>query len=194
MKYIYLFLLIIFNSLTVFSQEFDTIPMQTVFINNFCLGDNINQLEKVFGKPTEIKYNVIDNAVENTEPSKNIYFYDSNFFSEPYEVSKGKIGEFNIRSDSYNMKLIIIMSNDTLVFKIGDRLNLNDIEEYFPSSIECSRNYFSESKIKNGYAFITLKLSQQDEYFEYPYLLINSLNLSYKDSTLSSITTNYYKE
>jgi len=168
--------------------------MQTVFINNFCLGDNINQLEKVFGKPTEIKYNVIDNAVENTEPSKNIYFYDSNFFSEPYEVSKGKIGEFNIRSDSYNMKLIIIMSNDTLVFKIGDRLNLNDIEEYFPSSIECSRNYFSESKIKNGYAFITLKLSQQDEYFEYPYLLINSLNLSYKDSTLSSITTNYYKE
>jgi len=194
MKKLITILVMLSFSIITFCQEFDTIPLRSIFIDNFCLGDNINKLKDVFGKPSDIKYNIKDNAIENSEPSKNIYYFGENYFSEPFEISTGKIGEFNINTKDYDMTLMLLINNDTLTFRIGDKLNLKSLKKRLPYSANSSQYFYSEDKKKKGYAYVTLKISHQNEFFKYPYSLINTLNITYKDSCLSSFTTYYYKE
>jgi len=75
MKKIIITILFLLSLGIAYSQGLDTIPLRSIFINDFCLGDSVNKLYEVFGIPQETETGVVDEAIENTQPSKNIYYY-----------------------------------------------------------------------------------------------------------------------
>ncbi len=194
MRKILIIIVLLCNIEITYSQDLDTIPLRSIYINDFCLGDSVNRLFEVFGIPHKKEMGVVDKAIENTQPSKNIYYYGKfAYFSEPYEISKGKIGEFcNLMNDSVNMELRIILNNDTAVFKVGDSLNIKKIEYYFPKSF----HYMKEKELERSSraAYLYLIPSEQDNYFSFPYPFITDITLMYLDNILISFKSNYFSE
>ena len=168
--------------------------MRNVYVNNFCLGDSVTKLYEILGEPTRTELEIIDKAIENTEPAKNIYYYGKHvYFSEPYLVAKGRIGEINIY-ENYNFKLHLTVGGQNYTFSINDTLNMEYLEQVFPISIIYSKSLFNEIEEQGKYAYIVLRLKEQDQYFPYPYPLITKLALTYSNGLLESIRTSYYAE
>lgn len=176
------------------SQVLDTIPMRSIYVNDFCIGDSVKSLFEVFGSPQKEEKGVVDEAIENSQPSKNIYHYGKNvYFSEPYEISEGRIGEFfNYKNDTIGMELRIKVDSSVVVFKIGDTLDVKKLARFFPKSFNyMETNYLRQSK-RTAYLYIIP--SQQGLYFKYPYPLITSIVLYYKDNSLIGFNSRYFIE
>ena len=194
MKKIIITILFLLSLGIAYSQGLDTIPLRSIYINDFCLGDSVNKLYEVFGIPQETETGVVDEAIENTQPSKNIYYYGKfSYFSEPYEISRGRIGEFhNFMNDSVNMELRIVVDNKEIAFRIGDTLDIKDIKSFFPKSF----NYMKTESLNftNKDAYLYLIPSEQENYFKFPYPFVTLLTVQYSDNIIIGFYSRYFSE
>ncbi len=198
MKRVSFILCFMLISKALLSQVVDTIPLRSVYINDFCIGDSVSKMYEIFGKPIKVedkKQLAGGEYLDDQEPSKKVYYYSKNvYFSEPYLVAKGRIGEvFVYGNDTINMQLNLLVNNEHITFKINDSINMAQLEHYFPKSLAYSQTLFSKEALSKGYNYIVIGLSEQNEYFpsQYPFI---TLALSYKANKLKSIKTYYFVE
>ena len=172
-----------------FAQEYDTIPVQSIYVNDVCLGDSTYKLYDVFGIPTKTIKGLVDDAIENTNPSLNLYYFGDNYFSEPYNIIQKRVGGFFLIDKNPKIFLEIKLEYDGIQFRIGDTLDIKSINCAFPKSSK-AKEFNNTSKYKT----LILIPRFNESFNNYPYELIQSLTIYFEDSILYNIATNYYTE